>query len=229
MVQFNTAQREITIKLVYYGPPLSGKTSNLQAIHKLLDPANRGRLTVLDTADDRTLFFDLLPVTARMASGYSIKLKLFTVPGQVVHAATRRIVLAGADGVAFIADSQNSMARANNEFWRGMRTYLKDNGLDPDAIPIVIQFNKRDLPDVRTDAEIEQIRSRGSEPIFAGVAIRGEGILETLYGLLELVFADLDKKYDFEKKFQCSAEEFYQSIFGHLQPKADATSSTEGG
>ena len=219
-MQFNSAQREITIKLVYYGPPLSGKTTNLQAVHKQLNADNAGRLTVLDTADDRTLFFDLLPVTTQIGNGYTVKLKLFTVPGQVIHAATRRIVLAGADGVAFVADSQKSQSRMNNDFWHGMRTYQKENGIDPESIPIVIQFNKRDLPDVRTDAELEEVRRRGNEPVFTAVAIRGEGVLETLYGLLELVFKDMNKRYDFEKRFGFSAEDFFTSIFGHLQPGA---------
>lgn len=227
-MQFNSAQREITIKLVYYGPPLSGKTSNLQAIHKMLDPQNRGRLTVLDTSDDRTLFFDLLPVTTRLSSGYSIKLKLFTVPGQVIHAATRRVVLAGADGVIYVADSQRTMNRANNEFWKGMRQYLRDNGIDPEAIPVVIQFNKRDLENTRTDAEIDQIRRRGSEPVYEAVAIRGQGVLETLNGLLELVFEDLDKRYDFNRKFQFTTEEFFEGIFGHLQ-HPPAAAQGEGG
>jgi signal recognition particle receptor subunit beta len=228
-VQFNSAQREITIKLVYYGPPLSGKTTNLQAIHKMLDPSTLGRLTVLDTADDRTLFFDLLPVTTRMASGYSVKLKLFTVPGQVIHATTRRVVLAGADGVAYVADSQRSMNRANNEFWKGMRQYLRDNGLDPEAIPIVIQFNKRDLPSIRTPEEIEQARQRGPEPIYEAVAIRGEGILETLHGLLELVFVNLDRRYQFSRKFGFSAEEFFEGLFGHLQSKPIPASAQDEG
>jgi signal recognition particle receptor subunit beta len=221
-VQFNSAQREITIKLVYYGPPLSGKTSNLLAIHHFLDREARGRLTVLDTSDDRTLFFDLLPVTTRLSSGYALKLKLFTVPGQVIHAATRRLVLAGADGVVFVADSQRSMSRANNEFWKGMRQYLRDNGFDPNVMPVAIQFNKRDLENVRSDEEIEEIRQRGNEPVFTAVAIRGDGVIETLHGLLDLVFADLDRRYEFNRKFQFSAEEFYGSIFGHLRPSPAA-------
>ena len=227
-MQFNAAQREITIKLVYYGPPLSGKTTNLQAVHKLLSADNAGRLTVLDTADDRTLFFDLLPVTTHLGNGYTVKLKLFTVPGQVIHAATRRIVLANADGVAFIADSQKSQARMNNDFWHGMRTYLKENGIDPDTIPIVIQFNKRDLPDVRADAELEEVRKHGNEPVYAAVAIRGEGVLETLYGLLELVFKDMNKRYEFEKRFGFSAEDFFTSIFGHLQSSGSTNPATSG-
>jgi hypothetical protein len=220
-VQFNSAQREIAIKLVYYGPPLSGKTSNLQAVHKLLEPENRGRLMVLDTADDRTLFFDLLPVTARLKSGYAIKLKLYTVPGQVVHAATRRVVLAGADGVVFVADSQRSMSRINNDFWRGMRQYLRDNSIDPNQIPIVVQFNKRDLPEIRPDSEIAELKRRGREPIYTAVAIRGDGVLETLHGILSLVLADLNERVDFSRRFATSPEEIFTAIFG-AHPLNDA-------
>lgn len=227
-MQFNSAQREITIKVVYYGPPLSGKTTNLQSLHKLLDPKNCGRLTVLDTSDDRTLFFDLLPLVATTESGYRIKLKLFTVPGQVIHAATRRIVLSGADGVVFVADSQRSHSRANNEYWHGMRRYLKANGIDPATIPLVIQFNKRDLPDVRTEAELDEMRQRGNEQLFGAVAIRGEGVIETLFGLLVTIIKDLNQRYDFERRFEFSAKKLLKSIFGEAYPKPPSNTAQPG-
>jgi signal recognition particle receptor subunit beta len=217
-VQFNVAQREIVLKVVYYGPPLSGKTTNLQEIHKLLDPRACGRLTVLNTADDRTLFFDLLPVVMTSSQGYRIKLKLFTVPGQVVHAATRRIVLAGADGVVFVADSQTAEAKTNNDYWTGMQYYLKETGVDPGSVPVVIQFNKRDLPDARAEAEIETLRQGSREPIFTAVAVRGEGVLETLHGLLELLFQQLEDRYNFEQKFHIIGEEFLEHVFGTVLP-----------
>lgn len=213
-MQFNVSQREIVLKVVYYGPPLSGKTTNLQAIHQMLDPSIRGRLTTLDTSDDRTLFFDLLPVVVHLVSGYGIKLKLFTVPGQVVHAATRRLVLSGADGVIFVADSRISEARLNNEYWHGMRHYLAENGLDPATIPIVIQFNKRDLPGVRSDADLEAIRTKSNNPLIPAVAIRGDGVLDTLETLLRVIFVDLTRRYNFEKKFEISGKEFVQSFMG---------------
>jgi signal recognition particle receptor subunit beta len=216
-VQFNVAQREIVLKLVYYGPPLSGKTTNLQAIHRLLGPDLTGHLTTLNTADDRTLFFDLLPVVFQSSAGYRIKLKLFTVPGQVIHAATRRLVLAGADGVAFIADSQVSEARANNEYWHGMRRYLTETGIDPDHIPLVIQFNKRDLPNIRTEQELEQVRERGREPIFKAVAIRGTGVVETLHGLMGLTLAELNKRYQFDEKFKLSSEGMLSTLFSRFE------------
>ncbi len=216
-MQFNVAQREIILKLVYYGPPLSGKTTNLQSLHRLLGSDLTGHLTTLNTADDRTLFFDLLPVVLNTSGTYSIKLKLYTVPGQVIHAATRRVVLAGADGVAFVADSQVSESKANNEYWHGMRRYLVASGIDPDLIPIVIQFNKRDLPQVRADADLEEVRKKGKEPIYKAVAIRGDGVVETLHGLLAETFADLNRRYDFDRKFRISSAGVLATIFARQQ------------
>lgn len=211
-MQFNVADREIVLKVVYYGPPLSGKTTNLQEVHRVLDPQVCGRLTTLDTSDDRTLFFDLLPVLLESSSGYRIKLKLFTVPGQVVHAATRRLVLSGADGVVFVAHAQKSEAALNNEFWHGMQHYMEESGVHPGMIPTVIQFNKCDLPDARTPDDIERLRSRSREPLFTAVAVRGDGVMETLRGLLSLLFKDLNRRYDFENKFGISWPEITYAL-----------------
>lgn len=210
-MQFNAQQKEISIKIVYYGPPLSGKTTNLQAIHRLVG-TGCGHLTVLDTADDRTLFFDLLPVVVQTQTGYRIKIKLYTVPGQVIHAATRRVVLAGADGIVFVADSQLSEAKANSEFWHGMRRHLRENALDPDQIPMVIQFNKRDLPNIRSDQDLLLMQQLSPEPIFKAAAVSGEGVLETLQGLLLRMFDDLKTRYDFERRFQINRDEFLRAI-----------------
>ena len=211
-MQFNVGKQEITLKIVFYGPPLSGKTTNLQVIHRILEGGVAGRLTTLNTADDRTLFFDLLPLTLRSESGYQIKVKLFTVPGQVIHAATRRLVLSGADGVVFVADSQVSQSRVNNEYWHGMQFYMQESGIDPATIPTVIQFNKRDLPDVRTPEELDAIRSRSVEPVYEAVAVRGDGVLETLQGLLGLLFEDLNQRYEFERKFGIKGKAFIRSL-----------------
>lgn len=213
-MQFNTAQREIVLKVVYYGPPLSGKTSNLSALHRGLRQENTGRLTTLDTANDRTLFFDVLPVTMSTRSGYRLKLKLFTVPGQVIHAATRRLVLSGADAVVFVADSQRTESPNNNEFWRGMRKFLAENGLDADSIPVVIQFNKRDLANARSLDELLEVARKGREPVYTAVAVRGEGVLDTLYGLIQLLFVDLDRRYNFQERFQITVDELLGAIFG---------------
>ena len=212
MVQINLEQREITLKIVYYGPALSGKTTNLQVIHQVLDPDSRGRLMVLDTSDDRTLFFDLMPVFFKTRSGFTVKVKIFTVPGQVMHNSTRRVVLQGADGVAFIADSQKSLSKANNESWRDMANNLKINGLDINEIPMVIQFNKRDLPEVRSDEEIAEVGRKGKEPVFRAVAIRGDGVMETLEGILRLTWRSLNSKYDLEEKLQVKENEFISGV-----------------
>lgn len=219
MVQINLEQREITLKIVYYGPALSGKTTNLQIIHQVLDPDSRGRLMVLDTSDDRTLFFDLMPVFFKTRSGFTVKVKIFTVPGQVMHNSTRRVVLQGADGVAFIADSQKSLSKANNESWRDMTGNLKMNGLDINEIPMVIQFNKRDLPEVRSDEEIAEVGRKGKEPVFKAVAIKGDGVMETLEGILRLTWRSLNSKYSLEEKLQVKENEF---ITGVLKQSARA-------
>ena len=148
-VQINMQEREITVKVVYYGPALSGKTTNLQQLHALINSTARGKMVTLDTTDDRTLYFDFLPIEFGTQNGFSVKIKLFTVPGQVMHKSTRKVVLAGADAVAFIADSQRSGASANAYSWRDMEANLKSNGIDFEQIPKVVQFNKRDLPDVK--------------------------------------------------------------------------------
>jgi signal recognition particle receptor subunit beta len=212
MVQINLEQREITLKIVYYGPALSGKTTNLQIIHQVLDPDSRGRLMVLDTSDDRTLFFDLMPVFFKTSSGFTVKVKIFTVPGQVMHNSTRRVVLQGADGVAFVADSQKSLSKANNESWRDMANNLKMNGLDINEIPMVIQFNKRDLPEVRSDEEIAEVGRKGKEPVFKAIAIKGDGVMETLEGILRLTWRSLNQKYNLEEKLQVKENEFISGV-----------------
>ena len=219
-MQFNAGQREIILKVVYYGPPLSGKTTNLQALHRLLNPDHCGRLVTLDTADDRTLFFDLLPLSYSGASNYQVKIKLFTVPGQVVHAATRRVVLAGADGVVFVADAQLEQAKNNTEYWHGMRGYVEESGLDLATVPTVIQFNKMDLPNARSHEELAELQNSSAEPLFDAVAIRGEGVLETLEGLLRAVFRQLNERYDFQNKFGLTADEFINGLFAQANRDA---------
>lgn len=193
---YNASTREMTIKLVYYGPALSGKTTNLQIVHRCLQDESRGRLMTLNTADDRTLFFDVLPLFFE-AKGVKLKIKMFTVPGQVMHAATRKIVLAGADGVVFVADSRLSEARANVEAWKGLVENLKNNGVDPDKTPIVIQFNKRDLENIRSDEELAKLAENSAEPIFKAIALQNKGVLETLFGLLTLSFRHIDRNKTF--------------------------------
>ncbi len=215
-MQLNHAQRELTVKVVYYGPGLSGKTTNLQLIHARTLTEVRGRLLTVETHDDRTLFFDLLPVFFNTAAGFKVKVKLFTVPGQVIHNATRRIVLQGADAVAFIADSRRSAGAENNSYWKNLHENMRENGLDPAQVPVVIQFNKRDLPDTKADAELEESRKRGAEPIIGAVAIRGEGVLETLYEVLRAAYRSMEARAHLAKNIQLGEQEFLSQVFANI-------------
>jgi signal recognition particle receptor subunit beta len=218
-VQFDFAAKELTIKLVYYGPALSGKTTNLQSLHRLADSGARGRLMTLETRDDRTLFFDMLPLTFRSAKSMAIRLKLFTVPGQVIHKSTRRLVLQGADGVAFIADSQLAETENNAAAFVDLRDNLKDNGVKLGQLPLVIQFNKRDLPDVRSDAELAELAGRGKEPVFPATATNGAGVLETFMGLLHLTYRALDGQHMLSDKTGISGEALLSEVGRKLGAK----------
>ncbi|MGH7436351.1 MAG: GTP-binding protein, partial [Polyangiaceae bacterium] len=182
-MQINFGGREVAIKLVYYGPALRGKTTNLRSLHQLTADASRGRLMTLETKDDRTLFFDMLPLALRAEAadrpgqtpGMTLRIKIFTVPGQVLHSSTRKLVLQGADGVAFVADSQISETEHNAASFFDLRQNLKDLSLSLKEMPLVIQFNKRDLSDVRSDEEIAKLAAQGREPTYLAVATRGDG------------------------------------------------------
>jgi len=211
-MQLDFSARELTIKLVFYGPALSGKTTNLQALHDLTSPEATGRLMTLETRDDRTLFFDLLPLSFHAKSGMSLRLKVFTVPGQVIHASTRRLVLQGADGVAFIADSREVETEHNAESFRDLRENLRQNGLELKQMPLVIQFNKRDLPDARPESEIAAQAAQGKEPVYLAVATRHEGVLETFVGLLYLTWQTLDLRHEFTKKLGFNTSALFAEI-----------------
>lgn len=211
-MQLDFQARELTVKLVYYGPALSGKTTNLQALHSLVSGDARGRLMQLETRDDRTLFFDMLPISFQSERGLQVRIKLFTVPGQVIHAATRRLVLQGADGVAFIADSQKNETRANAEAFLDLRQNLADNGMDIGKIPLVIQFNKRDLPEVRTDDEIDAQARKGREPVFKAIATRGVGVLETFLGLVRSSWSQLERDHKLNEKFAIEPEALLREL-----------------
>ncbi len=214
MVQINMSERESTVKVVYYGPALSGKTTNLQMLHQQVDSGSRGQMVTLDTTGDRTLYFDFLPIEFGTASGFSVKIKLFTVPGQVMHKSTRKVVLSGVDGVVFVADSQRSSASANAYSWRDMEANLKSNGIDFDKIPKVVQFNKRDMGDVKPLDEIKD--AWGDVTTFPAVAIRGEGVLETFRELLRQLYRAIDERHGFGEKFSVSEEGFLKGVFKNL-------------
>jgi signal recognition particle receptor subunit beta len=210
-VQFNTAQRELTLKIVYYGPGLSGKTTNLRALYQRIQPALRGHLMTLDTADDRTLFFDTLPLVFR-AGNLKVKLKLFTVPGQVMHNSTRRIVLQGADAIAFVADSQPSKRQENYKYWLNMVENLKANGLSIEVMPNVVQWNKKDLGDASTTEAIEKMRKEGKQPVYEAIAVRGEGVVETFLGLVDLTFEQIDRVYLLSDKLGLDRHSFVEEV-----------------
>jgi signal recognition particle receptor subunit beta len=216
MVQFSPQSRELAVKVVYYGPALSGKTTNLQALYQKMDARVRGRLMTLDTKDDRTLFFDMMPVFFRTQSGVKVKLKLYTVPGQVMHESTRRIVLQGTDAIVFVADSRRSEAPATLAYWNNMLKNLEANGLDYRTLPIVVQMNKRDLEDARGDGEYADLLRVVQPPIVPAVAIRGEGVVETLHSLLQLCYRRLDRSFGLEGSWHVSEREFLGKIFSHV-------------
>jgi signal recognition particle receptor subunit beta len=195
MVLFNYSTKELTAKVVYYGPGLCGKTTNLQWIHEKLPIRNKGKMLSLATETDRTLFFDFLPIELGTIRGMKTRIQLYTVPGQVFYNATRRMVLKGADCVVFVCDSQEAMIDANLESFENLRQNLEANEINADEMPLVLQYNKRDLPNA-LPIEIlnERLNPRGV-PFFEAVAVKGQGVEETLKGVTGLVFRSLAAKY----------------------------------
>lgn len=195
MALFNYATKEIVIKIVYYGPALSGKTTNLRHLHSTLDPSKRGKLLCLSTETDRTLFFDLLPVELGRIRDFSIRFQLYTVPGQVMYNATRRLVLKGADAVVFVADSQSEMREQNIESLRNMRENLIANNINPDDTPIILQYNKRDLPNILSINELEEDLNESERYKYVeSVAIEGTGVEEAFRQITKLVINDIARK-----------------------------------
>ncbi|MBZ5502912.1 MAG: gliding-motility protein MglA [Acidobacteriia bacterium] len=189
----NFPAREINCKLVYYGPGLGGKTANLQWIFEHTGTSQKGKMVSLATESDRTLFFDFLPLDLGSVRGFKTRFHLYTVPGQVFYEASRRLILKGADGVVFVADSQAERLDANLETLDNLREHLKDHNLDFNTIPYVLQLNKRDLPNVLSVEELTQQLSVKGEPVMEAVAFRGEGVFETLKEVAKLVLAELKK------------------------------------
>ncbi|HEX8173417.1 MAG TPA: GTPase domain-containing protein [Thermoanaerobaculia bacterium] len=179
MVLFNHATREMTAKIVYYGPGLCGKTTNLMVIFDKLDPKSKGKMLSLATKTDRTLFFDLLPVEIGKVGPFNLKIQLYTVPGQVFYNETRKLVLKGADSVVFVADSQPAMVDANRESFANLLENLEENQIDPNDTPIVIQFNKRDLPGVLPVETLQEQLGFDGYPYTEASAIKGDGVMET--------------------------------------------------
>lgn len=195
MAEWDQSQRRLIVKLVYYGPALSGKTTNLIHLHDVLRPELKGEMMTLETHNDRTLFFDLLPLGFRTTSGLLVKFKLYTVPGQVAHDGTRKAVLSRADGVVFVADSQRSQGVNNAESFDNLAQNAQRVGLDFDALPLVVQFNKRDLPNVLSEEEIAARWSQAPWPLLYASALNGVGVAETFERLLLSVYERLDAEH----------------------------------
>ncbi len=212
MAQVDFAERQLTLKLVYYGPPLSGKTTNLRALHANVDRLNRGRLMTLDTRDDRTLFFDLLPIFFRTSS-FSFRIKVYTVPGQPVHEATRKVVLAGTDGVVFVADSSPDQRQANRSSWQNLVANLTTFALD--SIPIVVQYNKRDLPDAVAIDSVDRFGDP-ARPMVPACAKDGEGVVQTFFELAGASWEHLDRDLQLAQKLKIDAQTFRRALAEHL-------------
>jgi signal recognition particle receptor subunit beta len=198
MVLFNYATKEITAKVVYYGPGLCGKTTNLQFVYDSLPSNNKSKMLSLATKTDRTLFFDFLPLDLGKIRGMRTKLQLYTVPGQVYYNSTRQLVLKGSDGIVFVADSQEHAIDANLESLQNLEDNLKRQGIRIREIPLVIQYNKRDLSNAMPIAELNAEINKLGVPHFASVATTGIGVEETLKGVTQLVLSHLIKKYGLE-------------------------------
>ncbi len=193
MTFINYASREINCKIVYYGPGLCGKTTNLQYIYDSTAPASRGKLISLATETDRTLFFDFMPLELGTVRGFKTRFHLYTVPGQVFYDASRKLILKGVDGVVFVADSQEERMDANIESLHNLEENLQANGYDLKNIPYVLQLNKRDLPSVLPVEEIVAELRRQNEPVHESVAAKGTGVFDTLKSVAKQVLTELRK------------------------------------
>lgn len=189
----NYSSREINCKIVYYGPGLCGKTTNLQYVYNKTNPEAKGKMISLATETERTLFFDFLPLSLGEIRGFKTRFHLYTVPGQVFYDASRKLILKGVDGVVFVADSQIERMEANLESMENLRTNLAEQGYDLDKVPFVIQYNKRDLPNAATLEELRKLLNPRGVPDFEGAAVSGTGVFDTLKAIAKLVLVELKK------------------------------------
>ena len=201
MPDYQADDNKLTLKVVFYGPALSGKTTNLMQLHSLLNPERKGELMVLETRDDRTLFFDMLPIGLRGASGLDLRLKLYTVPGQVQHDSTRKAVLSRADGVVFVADSQTSQQDNNAAAFGNLEENLEKVGLDIDTLPMVVQFNKRDIPGIVEEHELQRRwASTPWAPLMMASALQGKGVIESFRTLLDRLYTAVSDEFALEQR-----------------------------
>lgn len=189
----NYSAREINCKIVYYGPGLCGKTTNLQYIYGSTAEKARGKMISLATETERTLFFDFLPINLGQIRGFNTRFHLYTVPGQVFYDASRKLILKGVDGIVFVADSQRERFDANIESFENMFDNLREQGFDPEQVPYVIQYNKVDLPNAMPVPELRAALNKAGVPDYEAVAVRGTGVFETLKGIAKLVLKKLNE------------------------------------
>jgi signal recognition particle receptor subunit beta len=191
----NYSSREINVKIVYYGPGLCGKTTNLQFIYRRTNPDQKGKLISLATETERTLFFDFLPLALGEIKGFKIRFHLYTVPGQVFYAASRKLILKGVDGIVFVADSQLERMESNMESIDDLRINLAEQGYELDKLPYTIQYNKRDLPNIVPVEDMDRVLNPRNVQWFEGVAVTGKGVFETLKSVARQVLFELKKHY----------------------------------
>ncbi|HEX6836474.1 MAG TPA: GTPase domain-containing protein, partial [Polyangia bacterium] len=194
MSSVNLYTKEISLKIVYYGPGLGGKTSSLQYIHRAIKPDARGQLVSLSTGVDRTLYFDFLPVKLPKLRGYTVRVQLYTVPGQVHYNSTRKLVLTGADGIVFVADSQRPRREANVESFQNLGDNLREQGLSLERMPHLLQYNKRDMPELLPVSELDGTLNPHRAPTFETSATKGVGVFEALKSITTLVLSDLRRR-----------------------------------
>lgn len=196
MVLINKAINEVTVKLVYYGPGLCGKTTNLEKVYGNPKLENKGKMISMSTETDRTLFFDFMPMELGTINGQKVRVQLYTVPGQVFYDATRKLVLRGADGVVFVADSQSSMRDSNLQSLDNLKTNLRLNRIDPEKVALVFQYNKRDLPDIDSVEDMNAYLQPGNAPVVEAAAIQGTGVTATLRAAIGRILENLKNNVD---------------------------------
>ena len=196
MVLINKAINEVTVKLVYYGPGLCGKTTNLEKVYSNPKLENKGKMISMSTETDRTLFFDFMPMELGTIAGQKVRVQLYTVPGQVFYDATRKLVLRGADGVVFVADSQKSMQESNVESLENLKTNLRLNRIDPAKVALVFQYNKRDLPGISSVEEMSAYLHPGNAPVVEAAAIEGKGVSATLRAAVSRILENVKNNVD---------------------------------
>ncbi len=190
----NYSTREINFKIVYYGPGLSGKTTNIKTIYNKVKKDSKGKLVSLATETERTLFFDFFPLDLGTVKGYKVKFHLYTVPGQIYYSSSRKLIMKGVDGVVFVADSQRERFEANYESITDMLQNLKEYNIDFETLPYVLQLNKRDLPNITPANELIAALRKRDEPVVEAMALKGDGVVETLKAISKLIMIDVKKK-----------------------------------